>query len=333
MQAVEVTEPEAGFQTVQRDIPSPGPEEIRIAVEGCGLCHGDAAVLEGRPPIEYPRTPGHEIAGRVNSVGEAVSMWSVGTRVAVGWHGGHCSECPQCRHGDFVLCENREITGILRDGGFAEFVTVPQEAVIEVPEAIELLSAGPLVCAGTTAFNALRNSKARAGDTVAVQGIGGVGHLAVQYADAFGCETVAVSRDSKKREAAFDLGADHYIDAGADDPATALQEIGGADVVLATAPSSAAIESIAGGLAPNGQLLAVSAPDDPVEIDVARLLGNRWSLTGWSAGHAADSRDALEMAARESIEPWIETAGLNEIEHAFDRMRSSEVRFRTVIQP
>ena len=333
MRAVQVPAPGAGFEVVERERPDPGGGEVRLEVAACGVCGGDAAVTEGRPAVDYPRTPGHEIAGRVDAVGAGVERWAPGDRAAVGWHGGHCFTCGPCRRGEFLHCENGHVTGVLGDGGYAEFVTAPTEALVPVPRGLDATAAAPLVCAGLTAYGALRRAAVGAGDVVAVQGVGGVGHLGLQFAAAMGFETVAVSRGTGKREAAVDLGADRYVDAAADDPAAALRELGGADAVLATAPDADAMADVLGGLAPGGQLLAVGAPEDPVPFDVARMLGNRWSVEGQSAGHAGDAADALDAAVATDVAPRVETYPLSEVGRAFDRMRSGSVRFRAVLEP
>jgi len=332
MRAIQVST-DGEFQVADVSPGSPGPNEVRIEVAACGVCGGDAAVTEGRPVIEYPRTPGHEVAGRVTATGDGVEEWTVDDRVAVGWHGAHCFSCRQCRRGDFVNCERERITGIHHDGGYAESMTAPVEALIPVPDEMSLVEAGPLACAGLTAYSALSSSGVGPGDRVAVQGIGGVGHLGVQFADAFGAETVAVSRGTAKREAALELGADRYVDAEATDPAEALADLGGADTVLSTAPSGRAIASVVDGLRPNGEVVVVGAPDDPVEVAVPPMLGNRWSVRGWSAGHPGDAVDAFAAALRNDVEPWLERYPLADAESAFRRMQSGEARFRTVLEP
>jgi NADPH2:quinone reductase len=333
MDAVQIHAPEEGFTTVDRERPDPASEEVLIEVAACGVCGGDAAVVEGRDAIEYPRIPGHELAGTITETGAAVTEWAVGDRVAVGWHGGHCCSCPQCRRGAFATCEREHVTGLLGDGGYAEYATAAREALVPVPDGLDATAAGPLVCAGLTAYTALRDSDARPGDRVAVQGIGGVGHLGVQFADAFGFETVALSRGPDKRAAAFELGADHFVDTTADDPAAELQTLGGADAVLATAPSADAVASVVHGLAPTGEVIAVGAPSEPAEVDVAAMLGNRWSLRGWAAGHAGDARDALAAAVGNDVTPRVEPYPLADADEAFERMRAGETRFRAVLEP
>ncbi len=326
-------DPGEGFDLVEVPRPDPTADEVLIEVAACGVCGGDAAVAEGRPPIDYPRTPGHEVAGAIAAVGEDVDDWAPGDRVAVGWHGGHCFACPQCRRGDFVNCEHERITGVHRDGGYAEYATARTEALVPIPHGTAAVDAAPLVCAGLTAYTALSDADVRPGDTVAVGGIGGVGHLGVAFADAFGFETVAVSRGTDKRAAALELGADEFVDATAVAPAAALSDLGGADLVLATAPSADAVESLLGGLAPNGDLVLVGAPDDPVAVEVGPMLGNRWSVVGWSAGHAGDAADALAAAVRNDVEPWTETYPLAEAATAYERARAGETRFRAVLEP
>jgi Zn-dependent alcohol dehydrogenases len=276
MDAAVINEAGGQFELETREIPTPDSEEVRIAVDACGICHSDAFVKEGTyPGVSYPRIPGHEIAGRIDAVGDDVSAWSTDDRVGVGWHGGHCFTCDPCRRGEFKLCENVEITGLTYDGGYAEYVTVPTEAVAEIPDSLAAVDAAPLLCAGVTTFNALRNSDAGPGDLVAVLGVGGLGHLAIQYAHAAGFETVAISRSPDKKALAMDLGADHFLDATATDPAETLQALGGATVVLATAPSTEAIESVVGGIGADGTVLIVGVPDEPVSVDAAHLVGNR----------------------------------------------------------
>jgi 2-desacetyl-2-hydroxyethyl bacteriochlorophyllide A dehydrogenase len=328
--------PEAGgeFQVVDRPVPDPGPTEVRVAVDACGVCHSDAFVKEGTfPGVTYPRVPGHEVVGRVDAVGESVTNWDVGDRVGAGWHGGHCFTCEPCRRGDFLRCENADITGLTFDGGYAEFAAVPAEAVAAVPDAVDAVDAAPLLCAGVTTYNALRNSDARPGDLVAVVGVGGLGHLGVQYAHAAGFETVAVSRTPEKRDLALELGADHFVDASEADPAEALQELGGARVVLSTAPSADAIASVVGGLGGDGEVVVVGIPGEDVPVDVQPLVGNRAAVSGWGSGHARDSQDTLEFSALRDITPEVETFPLGDVADAYDRMMANEARFRAVLVP
>jgi NADPH2:quinone reductase len=334
MRAAVVSEPGADFEVVERDVPDPGADEVRVAVDACGICYSDSYVKEGTyPGIDYPRVPGHEIAGRVDSVGENVTAWSEGERVGVGWHGGHCFTCDPCRRGQFLQCREGQVTGISFDGGYAEYATVPAEALARVPERLAAVDAAPLLCAGVTTFNALRNTGARPGDVVAVQGIGGLGHLGVQYAHAAGFETVALSHSPDKRDLALELGADHFVDTAATDPAEALQELGGARVVLGTAPSADAVESVVGGLGVDGELVLVGIPHDDVGVDVQQLVMNRSAVEGWASGHARDSQDTLEFSALRDVTPEVETYPLADAEEAYERMLANEARFRVVLEP
>lgn len=334
MHAMRAPEAGADFESVEIPIPDPAPGEVRIKVDACGICHSDAFVKEGLfPGIEYPRIPGHEVAGVIDAVGEGVEMWAEGDSVGVGWHGGHCFECEPCRDGDFINCENAKITGISFDGGYAEYMCAPQHAVALMPEDLDPEYAAPLLCAGITTYNALRNTNARPGDLVAVQGVGGLGHLAIQYARMFGFEVAALSRGTDKEDLAYDLGADHYIDAKANDPAEALQELGGAKVILATAPSGAAITSVVGGLGRDGTLLVVAAANEAIEVSPMDLIMGRRSVKGWPSGSAHDSEDTLNFSALTGVEPMIETYPLSEANEAYDRMINNQARFRVVLLP
>jgi NADPH2:quinone reductase len=332
MRAAVVPEAGADFELVERPVPDPDADEVRIAVDACGVCHSDVFVKEGTfPGVSYPRIPGHEVVGRVDAVGADVHGWSVGDRVGAGWHGGHCFTCDPCRRGDFLRCENAGITGLTFDGGYAEYATVPSEALAAVPDGLDAVDAAPLLCAGVTTYNALRNSAARPGDVVGVVGVGGLGHLGLQYAHVAGFETVAISRSPDKRELALDLGADHFVDAGTTDPAEALQGLGGARVVLATAPSADAIEAVVGGLGADGEVVAVGIPGDPVPVDVQHLVGTRGAVSGWGSGHARDSQDTLEFSDLRDVTPVVETFPLADVADAYDRMIDNEARFRVVL--
>ncbi|KTG09161.1 alcohol dehydrogenase [Haloprofundus marisrubri] len=334
MKAVQVTEPGEPFEVVDRDVPDPAADEVRVEVDACGICHSDVFVKEGQwPGVEYPRIPGHEVAGRIDAVGDDVEAWEVGDRVGVGWHGGHCFTCDACRRGNFINCENAKVTGISYDGGYAEYMTAPQEALARMPEDLDSVDAAPLLCAGITTFNALRNTDARAGDLVAVQGVGGLGHLAIQYAHAAGFETVAISRSPDKEDLAYDLGADHFLDASEVDPAEELQSMGGARVVLGTAPSADAMESVAGGLGVDGELVAVAVPGGPVSVPVQQFVTSRNAVSGWPSGDARDSQDTLEFSDLRDITPEIEMYALEDAEEAYDAMLDNEVRFRAVLVP
>jgi alcohol dehydrogenase/propanol-preferring alcohol dehydrogenase len=330
MKAIQVSEPGADFELVELPIPDVGPDEVRVKVEACGVCHSDAFVKEGQyPGIDYPRVPGHEVIGIVDAVGSEVDSWSEGERVGVGWHGGHCFDCDACREGDFILCENAEVTGIHFDGGYAEYMTAPYNALARVPEGLESAEAAPLLCAGITVYNALRNSKARPGDLIAVQGIGGLGHLALQYADAMGFETAAISSSPDKEAMAHEMGATHFINA--DGAAERLQELGGADVILATAPNSKAMSEIIGGLGRNGEMIVVAASGEPIEVSPMALIGARRSVSGWASGDARDSEDTLNFSELTHSIPEIETFALADAAEAYSAMMNNEVRFRAVL--
>src|SRR5579863_2456562 len=282
MKAVQISKPGGSFEVVERPIPDPNRGQVRIKVEACGICHSDALVKEGLwPGLQYPRVPGHEIAGRIDAVGSDVTQWKPGQRVGVGWHGGHCFVCDRCRRGDFILCQFEKITAISFDGGYAEYVVVPSEAVAAMPDELPADEAAPLLCAGITVFNSLRNSGARAGDTVAVQGIGGLGHLGIQYARQMGFRTVAIGRGGDKQPLAKKLGAHEYIDTDAGDPAQTLQKLGGASLVLATAPDSKAMSALVDGLSPNGTLMIVGATLESLSVTPVQLIFGSKSIRGW----------------------------------------------------
>ena len=332
MKLAQISKPGGNWELVERDIPEPGPRQVRVKVEACGICHSDMLVKEGSwPGLKYPRVPGHEIAGRVDAIGSSVTPWKPGQRVGVGWHGGHCFNCEHCRRGDFAMCVNRKVTGIDFDGGYAQYLIAPEEALAAIPEALPAEEAGPFMCAGVTVFNALRNSGAHPGDVVAVHGIGGLGHLGVQYARQMGFETVAVGRGKDKEALARKLGAHHYIDSGSTDAAAELQKLGGARVILATAPNAKAISPLIDGLAVDGTLLVPAAPSDPLTVNVMPLILGRRSVAGWYSGTARDSQDTLEFSALHSVHPMIEKYPLNRVAEAFEQMHSGKVRFRVVL--
>jgi D-arabinose 1-dehydrogenase-like Zn-dependent alcohol dehydrogenase len=333
MKAVQVSKANGPFEVVERDVPEPGPGQVRIAVEACGICHSDAFVKAGAfPGLVLPRIPGHEIAGRIDAVGAGVTAWKPGVRAGVGWHGGHCFECTSCRKGLFINCEKEQITGISFDGGYAEYVVVPQAAVARIPEELAAADAGPLLCAGITTYNALRNSGARPGDTVAVQGIGGLGHLAIQYAARMGFRTVAVSRGADKEALARELGAHAYVDTTNVTAADGLRKLGGADLVLATAPHSDAIASTVDGLKPRGKLLIVAAPFEPLQVSAFALLSGK-TIAGWPSGSSIDSEEAMAFSALTNVRPRIETFALDQAEQAFAKVMANKVRFRAVLVP
>jgi len=332
MKAAQISKAGGDWELVERDIPEPGPGQVRVKVEACGICHSDALVKDGVwPGLHYPRVPGHEIAGRVDAVGANVTSWAVGQRVGVGWHGGHCFVCEQCRRGDFAMCVNRKITGIDFDGGYAEYLIAPAAVVAAIPDDLPAEEAGPFMCAGVTVFNALRNSGARAGEVVAVHGIGGLGHLGIQYARQMGFETVAINRGNDKEPLARQLGAHHYIDATAMDVVAELQKLGGANVILATAPNAQAISGLVDGLAPSGKLLVPAAPLEPLSINVFSLITKRSSVAGWYSGTARDSQDTLEFSALSGVHPMIEKYPLDQVAEGYEQMHSGRVRFRVVL--
>jgi D-arabinose 1-dehydrogenase-like Zn-dependent alcohol dehydrogenase len=332
MKAVQVSKPGGNFEMVERPIPEPGRAQVRIKVEACGICHSDVLVKEGLwPGLQYPRVPGHEIAGRIDTVGADVTNWKLGQRVGVGWHGGHCFQCDPCRRGDFVLCQFEKITAINFDGGYAEYIVVPAEAVAAMPDELPADQAAPLLCAGITVYNALRNAGARAGDLVAVQGIGGLGHLGIQYARQMGFRTVAIGRGGDKEPLARKLGAHEYIDTGAGAPAAALQKLGGARVVLATAPDSKSISALVDGLAPGGKLLVVGAGTESLTVTPLQLIGGRRSIQGWPSGTAKDSEDTLRFSALSAVRPMIERYPLEKVAEAYEQMISGKARFRVVL--
>lgn len=331
MQAVQVSRAGGNFERVERPIPEPGPTQVRIKVEACGVCHSEQLVKDGHwPGITYPRVPGHEVVGRIDTVGSAVTQWQPGDRVGVGWHGGHCFECDPCRRGDFMNCTRLHITGISSDGGYAEYLLARQEALARFPAALDAVAAAPLLCAGITTFNALRHSGARPGDRVAVQGIGGLGHLGVQFAAKMGFTTIAISTGKDKEELARTLGASTYIDAGSSDAAAELQKLGGAHVILATAPSARAMSSVIAGLMPRGKLVIVGAAFEPMQVAPVALLSGR-SIAGWPSGTARDSEDALNFSVLTGVRPMIETFPLVRAAEAYEHMIQGKPRFRVVL--
>jgi D-arabinose 1-dehydrogenase-like Zn-dependent alcohol dehydrogenase len=332
MRAAQVSKAGGDWELVERDIAEPEVGQVRVKVEACGICHSDALVKEGIwPGLQYPRVPGHEIAGRIDAVGENVTAWKQGQRVGVGWHGGHCFVCEQCRRGDFAMCVNRKVTGLDFDGGYAEYMIAPATALAAVPDELPAEEAGPFMCAGVTVYNALRNSGARAGDVVAVHGIGGLGHLGVQYARQMGFNTVAINRGSDKGPLARKLGAHHYIDSVAEDALAELQKFGGARVILATAPNAAAISALVDGLSPSGRLLVPAAPAEPLTISMFSLISGRRSVDGWYSGTAKDSQDTMEFSALTGVHPMIERYPLDRVAEAYEQMHSGKVRFRAVL--
>ncbi len=332
MRVVQIPRPTGPFEVVEREIPEPARGQVRIKVEACGICHSDAVVKDGLfPGLHYPRVPGHEIAGRVDAVGEGVSNWKPGQRVGVGWHGGHCFVCDPCRRGDFILCQFEKITGLSFDGGYAEYIVVPAEAVAALPNDLPADEAAPLLCAGITVYNALRNASARAGDLVAIQGIGGLGHLGIQYARQMGFHTVGIGRGGDKEPLARKLGAHAYVDTSTSPAAEQLQKLGGARVILATAPDSKAMAALVGGLAPGGKLVIVGVSPEPLNISLMDIVLARRSIQGWPSGTAKDSEDTLRFSVLTGVRPMIERYPLEKAAEAYEQMISGRARFRVVL--
>jgi D-arabinose 1-dehydrogenase-like Zn-dependent alcohol dehydrogenase len=332
MKAVQVSKPGGNFELVERDIPEPGRTQVRIKVEACGICHSDALVKEGYwPGLQYPRVPGHEIAGRIDAVGADATNWKPGQRVGVGWHGGHDFTCDACRRGNFINCKNEKITAISHDGGYAEYMVTPAEAVAAIPEELPSAEAAPLLCAGITVFNALRNSGARAGDLVAVQGIGGLGHLGIQYARQMGFRTFAIGRGKDKEALARKLGATQYLDTATSDPVKELQNFGGARVILATAPDSKSMSALVNGLSSDGKLVVVGAGADALAVTPIQLIVGSKAIQGWASGIATDSEDTMQFSALSGVRPMIEKFPLEKAAEAYDQMISGRARFRVVL--
>ena len=332
MKAAQISRAGGEWELVERNVPEPGPAQVRVKVEACGICHSDVFVKDGLwPGLRFPRVPGHEIAGRIDRLGAGVTDWKEGQRVGVGWHGGHCFTCAPCRRGDFSMCVNRKVTGFDFDGGYAEYVVAPSAALAAIPEDLPAEEAGPFMCAGVTVYNALRHSGARGGDVVAVHGIGGLGHLGVQYARRLGFRTVAIGRGRDREPLARQLGAHDYIDAGAVDAAAELQKLGGARVILATAPNGPAISALVDGLSVDGTLLVPAAPPEPITVNVMSLILGRRSVAGWYSGTARDSQDTLEFSLLSGVHPMIEKYPLAEVAEAYEQMHSGKARFRVVL--
>ncbi len=332
MEAVQVPKAGADFEIVEREIPQPGAGQVRIRVEACGVCHSDVLTKEGGlPGIAYPRVPGHEVAGVIDDVGAGVTQWKKGQRVGVGWHGGQDGTCLPCRRGDFTNCVNVKIAGISYDGGYQEYMVAPVDAVAAVPESLDAAEAAPLLCAGITTFNALRHGGALPSDLVAVQGIGGLGHLGIQFAQKFGYRVAAIGRGPGNAALATKLGASVYIDSAATNAAAELQKLGGARVILATAPSSKAMSSLIDGLGENGRMMVIGATTDPIEVTPVQLIFGRKSIQGWSAGTPADSEDALRFAVLTGVRPMIEKFPLAKASEAYARMMSGKAEFRVVL--
>ena len=332
MRAVVVPEPGADFVIEEREIPTPGRDEALVRVHACGVCHSDSFAKDGGfPGVSHPRVPGHEIAGVVEALGDGVKGWEVGQRVGIGWFGGNCGYCEWCRRGDFINCENGAIPGISIDGGYADYVVVRANALASMPDDLSDEEAGPLLCAGITTFNALRNSGATAGDRVAILGVGGLGHLGVQFASRMGFETVAVARGTGKEELARKLGAHHYIDSTDGDPGEKLAALGGVDVILATVTNAGAMAALFGGLRARGKLIIVGASMEPLPIPAAALIGGSTTIAGHASGTSRDSEDTLNFSALSGVRPMIETLPLEKAAEAYEKMMAGDARFRMVL--
>ena len=332
MKVAQITKPGAGFQIVERSVPEPSEGQVRIKVQTCGICHSDELTVEGSwPGIQYPRVPGHEVAGIIDEVGDGVSAWRKGQRVGVGWHGGQDNTCRECRRGDFRNCRNVKIPGISYDGGYQQYMLAPVEALASIPKSLSDAEAAPLLCAGITTYNALRHSGALPGDLVAVQGIGGLGHLGIQFANKFGYNIVAIGRGPENAMLAKKLGANLYIDSYAANAAAELQKLGGARVIMATAPNSKAMSELIDGLGPNGKLMVIGATFDPIEVTPTQLILGSRSIQGWAAGTPADSEDTLHFAELTGVRPMIETYPLEKAAEAYARMLSGKAEFRVVL--
>lgn len=333
MRVAQVTKPNTGIEIVDRDIPNPNPRQVRIKVEACGVCHSDMFTVTGAFPIEYPRVPGHEVAGIIDSVGTDVPDWKPGMRVGVGWHGGHCGHCRSCRRGDFLTCQTGQIPGISYDGGYAEYMIAPFEALAAIPDDLGSTDAAPLLCAGITTFNALRHSGALTGDLVAVLGLGGLGHLGVQFASKMGFKTVAIARGADKEPLAKKLGAHIYIDSQKQNAAEALTALGGAKVILSTVTDGKTMSGVISGLGIDGKLLVVGASADPIEVPPLMIITTRRSISGWPSGTSSDSEDTLKFSQLFSVRAMIETFPLANAQEAYQRMMSGKARFRVVLVP
>jgi D-arabinose 1-dehydrogenase-like Zn-dependent alcohol dehydrogenase len=332
MRVVQVSRPNGPFELVEREVPEPAAAQVRIKVEACGICHSDSLTKEGTyPGIQYPRVPGHEVAGIVDAVGAGVAGWTEGQRVGVGWHGGYCGHCEPCRRGNFFACQWGQVTGITYDGGYADYMVAHSSALALLPEGLSAVEAGPLVCAGVTTFNSLRNSGARPGELVAVLGLGGLGHLGVQFAAKMGFKTIAIARGTDKGPLARQLGAHVYIDSQAQDAAAELAKLGGAKIILATVTNAQAMTSVIGGLGINGKLLVLGAPHEPLAVPAMPLIGGRRSVAGWYSGTSIDSEDTLAFSNLTGVRAMTESYPLERAAEAYERMMSGAARFRVVL--
>jgi D-arabinose 1-dehydrogenase-like Zn-dependent alcohol dehydrogenase len=332
MHSVQVSKANGSFEMVERDIPEPNATQVRIKVQACGICHSDSMMKQGLfPGVTYPRVPGHEVAGVIDKVGKDVVEWKPGHRVGVGWHGGQCGNCDHCRRGDFFACKYVQITGFTYDGGYADYIIASSRALALIPDQLSAAEAAPLMCAGVTTFNALRNSGARAGDAVAILGIGGLGHLAIQFAAKMGFKTIAIARGKDKEEMARKLGAMYYVDSQSHNAAEELAKMGGAKVILGTVPSAKAMNAVLAGLSPNGKLMIIGASDEPLQVPINQFLSGRQSVLGWYSGSSIDSQDTLAFSALSGVRSMNEIFPLEDAEEAYEKMMNGKVRFRSVL--
>lgn len=334
MHTMRINQAGSKFELIQEEIPQPGPLQVRIKVHACGICHSDVMTQSGQwPGIQYPRSPGHEIAGTIDEMGPSVPpIWKKGQRVGIGWNGGYCGYCIACRRGDFIACQNLQIPGIHYDGGYTQYVIAPAVALAALPDELSFAEAAPILCAGITTFNALRHSGAIAGDLVAIQGVGGLGHLAIQFANKMGFKTIAVSTGKDKEPLAKKLGAQIYLNSEIEDPVQALQDLGGMRAILSTAPSGKAMSSLINGLGRNGVLLVIGAGSDPIQVTPIQLIGGRKCIQGWPSGNSIDSEDTLKFCVLNNVRPMIEEFPLDQTQLAFDKMLKNDVRFRAVLR-
>jgi D-arabinose 1-dehydrogenase-like Zn-dependent alcohol dehydrogenase len=332
MRSVQVSEPNGPLKMVELDMPEPEAGQVRIKVQACGICHSDAVTTLGLlPGIKYPRTPGHEVAGVIDKVGNNVTEWKIGQRVGVGWHGGHDGTCEHCRRGDFVYCQFAQVPGISYDGGYADYMIAPTEAVASIPDELSATEAAPMMCAGITTYNALRNSGARIGDVVAIFGVGGLGHLGIQFASKMGFKTIAIGRGKDKEELVRKLGATHYIDSKSQNPVDELVKLGGAKIILGTGPGGKAMSTILGGLAVNGKLITIGASDEPIEVSPNFFLFGHRAVVGWLAGSSIDSEDTLSFSVSSGVRSMNEVFSLERAAEAYELMMSGKARFRAVL--
>jgi D-arabinose 1-dehydrogenase-like Zn-dependent alcohol dehydrogenase len=333
LHAAQIKKPNSKFEMIEKEIPQPGPKHVRVKIQACGICHSDVLTQSDQwPGIEYPRIPGHEITGTVEELGSDIPpIWKEGQRVGVGWDGGYCGYCTSCRHGDFINCLNLTVPGIHYDGGYADYAIVPANSLVALPDELSFEEAAPMLCAGITTFNALRHSGAIAGDVVAIQGIGGLGHLAIQFAHKMGFKTIAISSGSDKEALVKKLGADVYIDSGKQNPASELKRHGGARVILSTVPSGKAMSSLIDGLGRDGVLIAIGVSSDPIEVTPLQLIGGRHRIQGWPAGSPSDSEETLRFCVLHGVRAMIEKFPLQQAQVAFDKMLTGEMRFRGVL--